>query len=82
MAIYSRFGGKVTPVRLATVADVKAYENRKPDKQDRDRTSEGWRAIFKYEDTGKEFLADAAYLRADEGFAEIANAFRAMGSDV
>lgn len=99
MAIYSGFGEKVVPVRLATLEDVKKFEGRKPDKQDRERTKEGWRAVFKYvqpdadeqgrrsrhpgeECIDKEFLADAAFLRADGGFAEIHDAFKALGGGV
>jgi hypothetical protein len=85
MAIYSRFGDPVIVVRMATVEDVKTFENRKPDKQDRERTKDGQRIICRYlkgskgdELQGREFLADTAYLRADEGYREIMAAVRAL----
>jgi hypothetical protein len=68
--IHSRFGGVVTLVRFATIGDVKTFERRKADKEDKLRTEGGWRFIARYED-GTEFLADVAYLRADEGLREI-----------
>jgi len=77
MAIYSRFGDPCRLVRFATTADVKNYERRRADKQDKARTSEGWRFIAEWTDEaeptlrGKDFLADIAYLRADGGLAEI-----------
>lgn len=76
MSLYSRFGGQVTVVRKATVNDVKVFENRRPDKEDKSRTGGGMRAICRYVDTGKEFLADVAYLRADGGITEILDAFK------
>ena len=37
MAIYSRWGSIINPVRMATEADVKTLGKRKPDKHDRER---------------------------------------------
>lgn len=73
--IYSRFGGEVTIVRMATIEDVRSFENRKPDKEDRSRTVEGMRVIAARWD-GTEFLADVAYLKADGGWREIDAAIR------
>lgn len=82
MAIYGRCGTRCTVVRLATSADVKPFEGRKPDAEDERRSEEGWRAICRWEEPDKhersEFLADAAYLRADGGWREISEAFRAF----
>lgn len=78
MTIYSKFGGAVTLVRFAKIEDVKTYERRRADKQDKERTADGWRFIAKYEDepgeSPKQFLADVAYLRADDGLKEILDA--------
>lgn len=85
--ICTRFGDHIELVRVATLADVQAFEKRKPDKEDRERTKNGWRAIAKYTGTtvrggspgdeliGKEILVDAAYLRASDGWKEISDAF-------
>ena len=93
MALYTRFGDRLELVRLATIEDVKTFERRKVDKQDRERTRDGWRAIARYcaskcgfehanncgdENVDKETLVDAGYLRADGGWKEIADAFRAL----
>lgn len=61
----------VTLVREATIEDVKTFERRKADVEDKHRTEAHMRFVAKYEDTGKEFLADLAYLRADGGWTEI-----------
>jgi hypothetical protein len=71
MAIYGRFGGKVTIVRRATLDDVTKFEKRKPDQQDRDAILIGSYVIAKEVDTGKERLYSQAFLRADRGSVEI-----------
>lgn len=48
MALYTRFGDQVELVRLATVDDVRTFERRKPDAEDRRRSRECWRAIARY----------------------------------
>jgi hypothetical protein len=48
MSLFTRFGDRVELVRLATVDDVRVFEHRKPDKEDRERTRGGWRAIARY----------------------------------
>jgi hypothetical protein len=48
MSLYTRFGDRVELVRLAVADDVRKLENRKPDKEDRARSVDGWRAIAKY----------------------------------
>jgi hypothetical protein len=48
MAIYTRFGDGLELVRLATIEDVTTFERRKPDKEDRERTRDGWRAVARY----------------------------------
>jgi hypothetical protein len=92
--ICTRFGDHIELVRVATLADVKTYERRKPDKEDRNRTRDGWRAIARYTGTtvrgtspgeelhGKEILVDAAYLRADDGWKEISDAFHKLQGSV
>lgn len=77
--IYTRFGNKIEVVRRATVADVRKFDNRRPDKEDRVRTADGWRAICRYLD-GREFLADVAFLKADGGYGEIHDAFKTAGA--
>lgn len=72
------FGTGVELVRVATAEDVRTFERRKVDAEDRQRTSDGWRAIAKRLDTGAEILVDAAYLRASGGWKEISDAFRAL----
>ena len=85
MTLFTRFGDRIELVRAASLADVKAYEKRKADKIDRERTRDGWRAIAKYCDIisgvgkdEKEILVDAGYLRADDGWREISKAFEAL----
>lgn len=82
MSIATRFGEEITLVRRATLDDLKTFEgrSRRIDKHDRERTSEGWRAIAKYADTGKEILVDAAYVRATGGWTEIEAAFKALAA--
>ncbi len=77
MAIRDRDGKEITVVRRATVADVKEFEGRKVTKKDRERTNEGMRWIFQYQD-GKQLLADTSYLRADGGNKEIEEAIQGI----
>ena len=78
MAIYSRFGSPVTIVRAAVIEDVKKYDNRRPDKRDRSRVEDGGYLIARHIDTGKEYLTDIAFLRADGGLGEIVDAIEAL----
>lgn len=71
MTIRARFGDPIEFVRIATIDDVKAFEGRKPDKQDRERIAETYFVVARYLDNGKEFLADVAFLRATDGWTEI-----------
>lgn len=41
---------------------------------DKERTADHMRFIARYEDNGKEFLADLAYLKATDGWREILDA--------
>jgi hypothetical protein len=70
VVIYGRFGDEVTVVRRGTLADVKALDNRKPDKRDRDIVELGGYVVVRQDD-GVERLYHLAFLRADGGIAEI-----------
>jgi hypothetical protein len=83
--IRTRMGEAVELVRVATIDDVKTFECRRPDKQDRERTKDGWRAIARYVvggSTRSDILVDAAYLKATNGWAEISEAFDALRTGV
>jgi hypothetical protein len=73
MAIYGRAGNRVIVQRLAKLADVKKYDNRKPDKQDRERLKLDCLLLVSdaEHDDGKLRLYDIAFLRADFGIREI-----------
>lgn len=71
MAIYGRFGNEVTIVRMGTLDDVRTFDRRKADKQDRDALAAGSYVITREVSSGQERLAHLAYLRADDGAAEI-----------
>jgi hypothetical protein len=73
MAIVTRFGDPCVIVREAVITDVKAFENRKVDKIDRERFEMHMMFICRYVNgkRTKEFLADLAYLRATDGWREI-----------
>ncbi len=76
--IYDRFGDTVTLVRAGTVEDVTALDKRKPDKQDRENVKNGGYVVVKQDD-GQERLYHTAFLRADDGFKEIAGEIRRLG---
>ena len=78
--IRTRFGDECVLVREATAADIRAFENRKVDKMDRERIGQHMVFIARYVsiETGfvngkrtKEFTADLSFLRATEGWKEI-----------
>ena len=71
--IYGRSGDPVTVLRLAALADVRRLDGRKPDKQDRDAIKSESYVVVK-DDSGQERLYHLAFLRADEGAAEIMKA--------
>lgn len=75
MAIYSRFGDVVTIERMGKIEDVREYDRRRPDKYDRHNVSIGNYVIIKFSN-GKLQLASISYLRADDGFKEIAGEMR------
>ena len=68
--IYGRFGDKVTIQRLARIEDVRALDERKPDKADRDAIASDSYVVVSQDD-GKLRLYHQAYLRADNGAVEI-----------
>lgn len=76
--IYGRFGNPVTIVRRAVLADVKKYENRRPDKADKIGLANGAYWIARDNDTNREKLYSLAYLRADDGSREITAAIEAL----
>ena len=73
--IYGRFGDVVTIERMARLEDIRAFENRKPDAADRHNLSIGNYVITKAAN-GELRLASISYLRADDGFREIATRMR------
>ncbi len=70
MSIITRFGEPCTLVREAVIADIKTFENRRTDREDRERHRMHMRFIAARSD-GREFLADLAFLRATDGWKEI-----------
>ena len=72
MAIYGRFGDKVTIVRMGTLDDVRHMDKRRPDKIDREAIANGSYVVTKAEEgEGEMCLHHLAYLRADDGLPEI-----------
>jgi len=69
--IYGRFGNVVTIERMAVLADVKALDNRKADKQDKAAIAAGAYVVVRDTDDGKLRLYHLAFLRADDGSREI-----------
>jgi len=59
-----------TVLRYGTLADVKTLDNRKPDQIDKDAVDNGSYVVIRQDD-GQERLYHLAYLRADNGLAEI-----------
>lgn len=83
MAIYGRFGVELIIKRRAVLADVKALDHRKADKQDREALALGsyWVVDFK-EATGSDShdrLYHLGFMRADDGLNEIERAIIALG---
>ncbi len=68
--IYGRFGDVVEVVRMGTLDDVVLLEEREPDRQDREAIKNGSYVVVR-RDNGIERLYHLAYLKADNGFAEI-----------
>ncbi len=83
MAIYSRWGSIINPVRMATEADVKTLDKRKPDKHDRERIRLGMFVVATSADEKKnvdfvERIHEVAWLRADGGIHEIDEALKPL----
>lgn len=76
--IYSRFGCECEIVRRGTLEDVRTFDKRKPDADDRANVANGCYVIIRYKNTGEEALAAQCYLRADDGSKEITDALRAI----
>jgi hypothetical protein len=74
--IYGRGGQPVTIVRVATINDVKALDNRKPDKRDREAIRCGSYVVVL--DDQVERLYHLGFLEADGGSLEIGDAIRAL----
>lgn len=68
--IYGRTGNPVTIQRMGRIEDVRALDNRKPDKQDREAIKNDSYVVVSFED-GTLRLYHIAYLRADDGAREI-----------
>lgn len=77
MAIYGRSGEPVTIVRRAVLDDVRALDGRTADQQDRDSLKSASYVVVRFED-GAERLYHLAYLRADDGSAELQVALDAV----
>lgn len=77
--IYSRFGEPVTIVRKGVLEDVRKFDGRKPDKQDRACVEAGSYVIVRFGDGGEQ-LYHQGFLRADDGSAEITKALEAVQS--
>jgi len=75
--IYGRAGQPVTIVRVATLSHVQILEGRKPDKQDRSAVRNGSYVVVL--DGDEERLYHQAYLLADGGSQEIAQAIEGLG---
>lgn len=75
--IYGRFGNPVTIRRLAILEDVKLLDKRTPDKADRQAIKQGSYVVICENDTHELRLYHLAYLRADGGSLEIADAIKA-----
>lgn len=76
MAIYGRLGQEVTIMRKAKLADVEKLDGRKPDKQDREAIKIGSYVVV--QDGDKTRLYHLAFLRADDGAAEITRALEGL----
>lgn len=74
--IYGRFGEVVTIKRVGSLEDVQKLEGRKPDKQDREFVASMSYVVV--DDDGKERLYHRAFLRADGGSSEIAEAIKML----
>ena len=76
--IYGRTGQVVTIKRIAILDDVRRLDHRAPDKVDRSAIRSGSYVVV--DDSGYERLYHQAYLRADGGSLEIADAIIAAKS--
>lgn len=79
--IYGRFGDELTLVRRGTLADVQNLDGRTPDDRDRQNIEHGVYVVARANDNGKEYLYHLAYLRADDGIAEIETALNALDKE-
>ena len=75
--IYGRSGQPVTIKRIAILDDVRRLDHRTPDKVDRAAVRSGSYVVVA-DDKGLERLYHQAYLRADGGPLEIADAIIAV----
>lgn len=88
--LYSRMGGTIRLVRLASADDHRACGETPIRKSDRQRIADQCRAVFRFDgvgtdddprDDGRDRIADVGYIRADRGFAEVSEAFAAIGAE-
>lgn len=75
--IYGRFGEECKIVRMAKLADVQKLDGRKPDKQDRDAIKNKSYVVIRFPGDSEK-LYHQAFLRADRGALEIAEAIEAL----
>jgi len=78
--IYGRWGDPVELLRIGTLADVRTLDNRKPDQRDRNNVDNGAYVVVR-QDNGSEALYHLAYLRADDGLAEISRVLDTLGKE-
>lgn len=76
--IYGRFGDPVQILRAGTLEDVKTLDKRVPDKADHENIKNKGYVVVR-DETNKERLYHLAYLRADDGFKEVADEMRRLG---
>lgn len=76
VVIYGRFGDPITIVGVAVIGDVKRLTGRRPDKVDREAIKHGSYVVVR-RDNGTEDLYHQAFMRADGGISEIADAIEA-----
>ena len=83
MVLYSkRTNQQIVLIRPGTIADVEKLENRKPDKEDIERTESGYRAVGRIIGKPDLLLFDLAYVNATAGAIEAHHAFGLLGCKV
>ena len=79
--IYSRFGAPCIILGTASAEDFRRHERYRPNKQDREAIALGSYVVCLFPSDGKARLQHLAYLRADGGSLEIADAIVATNAN-